>query len=65
MAQIKAWTERLHAAINLSNTLPLHPGISSIYVLHQSRGSWYIKIIHDIECPETPAADQRIMHKIN
>lgn len=43
VAQIKAWTERLHAAINLSNTLPLDSGISSIYVLHQSRGSGYTR----------------------
>lgn len=29
------------------------------------RQGFSIKIIHNIERPETPAADQRIMHKIN
>ena len=43
VAQIKAWTERLRAAINLSDSLPLNSGISSIYVLHQSRGSGYTR----------------------
>ncbi len=41
VAQIKAWTDRLHAAIELSHTLPLDKGIGSIYVLHQQSGSGY------------------------
>ena len=41
VAQIKSWTERLRAAIKLSDTLPIDVGISSIYILHQSRGSGY------------------------
>ncbi len=43
IAQIKAWTDRLHAAIELSHTLPLDKGISSIYVLHQQSGSGYTR----------------------
>ncbi|HEF8772434.1 TPA: tyrosine-type recombinase/integrase [Providencia stuartii] len=41
--QIKAWTDRLKAAIDLSKTLPLSSGISSLYVLHQSKGSKYTR----------------------
>lgn len=41
--QIKAWTERLKAAIDLSKTLPLSSGISSLYVIHQSKGSKYTR----------------------
>lgn len=33
--QIKAWTGRLQNAIALADTLPLKPGISSIYLIHQ------------------------------
>ncbi|MGJ3352106.1 tyrosine-type recombinase/integrase [Providencia sp. Je.9.19] len=41
--QIKAWTDRLKAAIELSKTLPLSSGIISIYVIHQSKGSKYTR----------------------
>lgn len=41
--QIKAWTDRLKAAIELSKTLPLSSGIISLYVIHQSKGSKYTR----------------------
>ena len=41
--QIKAWTDRLKAAIELSKTLPLSSGIVSLYVIHQSKGSKYTR----------------------
>ena len=41
--QIKAWTDRLKAAIELSKTLPLSSGIFSLYVIHQSKGSKYTR----------------------
>ena len=43
VAQIKAWTDRLHTAIELSHTLPLDKRISSIYVLYQQSGSGYTR----------------------
>ncbi len=43
VGQIKAWGERLRAAIALTNTLPLKPGISSFFVLHQTSGSHYTR----------------------
>ena len=43
IAQIKAWTDRLHTAIELSHTLPLDKRISSIYVLYQQSGSGYTR----------------------
>ncbi|PHM33288.1 tyrosine-type recombinase/integrase [Xenorhabdus innexi] len=43
VSQIKAWTERLHNAIELSKTLPIDKGMSSIYVLHQRNGTRYAR----------------------
>lgn len=43
VAQIKAWTERLANAIAMSKALPLDNGVSSIYVLHQRKGSQYTR----------------------
>ncbi|EBS7632287.1 tyrosine-type recombinase/integrase [Salmonella enterica] len=41
--QIKAWSDRLDAAIQLAKTLPLKPGMSSIYVIHQQSGAGYTR----------------------
>ncbi|MGJ0638226.1 tyrosine-type recombinase/integrase [Xenorhabdus bovienii] len=43
VAQIKAWTNRLDNAVALSKTLPIDTGVSSIYVLHQRKGSRYTR----------------------
>lgn len=39
--QIKAWSPRLRAAISLARSLPLKPGISSLFLIHQPAGSKY------------------------
>lgn len=41
--QIKAWSDRLRAAISLAKSLPLKPGMSSIYVLHKADGQKYTR----------------------
>ncbi|MHC5175437.1 tyrosine-type recombinase/integrase [Serratia rhizosphaerae] len=41
--QIKAWTERLRAAIELAESLPLKDGMISMFVLHQQRGHRYTR----------------------
>lgn len=41
--QIKAWTDRLKAAIKLSKALPINSGISSLYVIHQPKGAKYTR----------------------
>lgn len=41
--QIKAWTERLLAAVELAKTLPLKDGISSVYLIHQFNGRRYTR----------------------
>ncbi|MEA9393152.1 tyrosine-type recombinase/integrase [Acerihabitans sp. TG2] len=43
VAQIKGWSDRLHAAINNAGKLPLNAGMSSIFVLHQTGGSRYTR----------------------
>lgn len=43
VAQIKAWGPRLKAAIKLAGTLPINPGMSSIFVIHQASGSGYTR----------------------
>ena len=43
VTQIKAWTDRLHAVINLAENLPLNPGMVSIFVLHQPSGSRFTR----------------------
>ncbi|MEQ1965402.1 tyrosine-type recombinase/integrase, partial [Xenorhabdus khoisanae] len=43
VAQIKAWTERLDNVVAMSKMLPLDKGVSSIYVLHQRKGSKYTR----------------------
>ncbi|HIE1233590.1 TPA: tyrosine-type recombinase/integrase [Serratia marcescens] len=41
--QIKAWTDRLKAAIDIAASLPLKDGVVSMYVLHQPRGHRYTR----------------------
>lgn len=41
--QIKAWSDRLTAAIELAKSLPLKDGVSSVYVLHQQNGARYTR----------------------
>lgn len=41
--QIKAWTGRLQNAIALAGTLPLKPGISNVYLIHQRSGIRYTR----------------------
>lgn len=41
--QIKAWTGRLQHALALADALPLKPGISSVYLIHQRSGSRYTR----------------------
>lgn len=43
VSQIKAWTDRLRAAIDLAGKLPLSSGMVSIFVLHQQSGSRYTR----------------------
>ncbi|MEQ6968584.1 tyrosine-type recombinase/integrase [Pectobacterium polaris] len=43
VAQVKAWSDRLSAAIKIAESLPLKPGMSSIYVLHQPSGSRFTR----------------------
>jgi integrase len=41
--QIKAWSDRLIAALELANAVPIKDGMASIYVLHQANGSRYTR----------------------
>ncbi|EJK7089529.1 tyrosine-type recombinase/integrase [Escherichia coli] len=41
--QIKAWAPRLQKAIALARSLPLKPGISSLFVIHQTTGGKYTR----------------------
>ncbi len=41
VAQIKAWSPRLNAALELAKKLPLNSGMSSLYVIHQPAGGKY------------------------
>ncbi|HBC1013429.1 TPA: tyrosine-type recombinase/integrase, partial [Escherichia coli] len=43
VAQIKAWSDRLNAAISLARLLPLNKGMSSLYVIHQPSGNKYTR----------------------
>lgn len=43
VAQIKAWTPRLHEAIQIANTLPLNRGVNSIYLLHHQSGARFTR----------------------
>lgn len=43
VTQIKAWSPRLEVAFALAEKLPLQPGMSSIYVIHQPSGSRYTR----------------------
>lgn len=43
VAQIKAWSDRLIAAINMAKELPLNSGMSSLYIIHQQAGHKYTR----------------------
>jgi len=43
VAQIKGWSPRLEVAIKASRSLPLKPGMNSIYVIHQPTGAKYTR----------------------
>ncbi|GKL80905.1 tyrosine-type recombinase/integrase [Klebsiella pneumoniae] len=43
VAQIKAWSPRLNAALELAKNLPLNAGMSSLYVIHQPAGGKYTR----------------------
>lgn len=43
IAQVKAWSDRLSVAIKIAESLPLKPGMSSIYVIHQPSGSRFTR----------------------
>lgn len=43
VTQIKAWTDRLHAAVEMANKMPVNPGMVSIYLLHQRSGARYTR----------------------
>ncbi|MDW5504782.1 hypothetical protein R6Y99_07935 [Pseudomonas lundensis] len=56
--QIKAWTDRLRAAVDLAETLPLKDGIASLYVLRQPRGQRYTR--DGFNCRWQAAKDQAV-----
>ncbi|EAB1772043.1 integrase [Salmonella enterica] len=41
--QIKAWSDRLSAVIEMAKNLPAKPGVTSIYVIHQVNGHRYTR----------------------
>ncbi|ECC1660292.1 tyrosine-type recombinase/integrase [Salmonella enterica subsp. salamae] len=41
--QIKAWSDRLSAVIEMAKNLPVKPGVTSIYVIHQMNGHRYTR----------------------
>lgn len=41
--QIKAWSDRLRAAIELADAVPIANGIASVYVIHQPNGNRYTR----------------------
>ncbi|MBN3344869.1 tyrosine-type recombinase/integrase [Pectobacterium brasiliense] len=41
--QIKAWTDRLRVAVTNARNLPIKPGISSMYLIHQATGGRYTR----------------------
>lgn len=43
VAQIKAWSPRFAAAIKMATELPLKPGMSSIFIIHQPNASGYTR----------------------
>lgn len=43
VAQIKAWSDRLVAAIGLAKDLSLNAGMSSLYIIHQQSGHKYTR----------------------
>ncbi|MCW2480601.1 tyrosine-type recombinase/integrase [Candidatus Symbiopectobacterium sp. NZEC135] len=43
VAQIKAWSPRLKAAIGIAKSLDLNVGMVSLYIIHQSSGAKYTR----------------------
>ncbi|WP_312122948.1 tyrosine-type recombinase/integrase [Kosakonia cowanii] len=43
VAQIKGWSDRLTAAIDMAKALPLNSGMSSLYIIHQPTGHKYTR----------------------
>ncbi|MGM0514918.1 MAG: tyrosine-type recombinase/integrase [Pseudomonadota bacterium] len=41
--QIKAWSDRLRAAVELADAVPIANGIASVYVIHQQNGNRYTR----------------------
>ncbi|MHA7847275.1 tyrosine-type recombinase/integrase [Serratia sp. D1N4] len=41
--QIKAWSDRLRAAVALADSVPISSGIASVYVIHQHNGNRYTR----------------------
>ncbi|NIH12401.1 MAG: tyrosine-type recombinase/integrase [Serratia symbiotica] len=41
--QIKAWSDRLRAAVALADSVPISTGIASAYVIHQQNGNRYMR----------------------
>ncbi|EFW11153.1 putative phage integrase, partial [Serratia symbiotica str. Tucson] len=41
--QIKAWSDRLRAAVALADSVPISTGIASAYVIHQQNGNKYMR----------------------
>ncbi|RDL27397.1 phage integrase family protein [Serratia fonticola] len=41
--QIKAWSDRLRAALELADAVPIANGIASLYVIHQQNGKRYTR----------------------
>lgn len=56
VSQIKAWTDRLRAAIVLADKLPLSSGMMSIFVLHQQSGSRYTRDSFNAHCMKAKKA---------
>lgn len=41
--QIKAWSDRIRAAVELDDAVPIANGIASVYVIHQQNGNRYTR----------------------
>lgn len=61
--QIKAWSDRLRAGIAMAEALPLKPGLSSLYVLHQSTGGKYTRDASI--APGQKRAQQHLLYTLN
>lgn len=43
VTQIKAWTDRLRAAVAMADAMPINPGMTSLFVIHQQSGARYTR----------------------